>query len=134
MKAITKFMINEYKIKKIGFDFMGYSLQKGDIYNFHHLIIPARKGGLEVPENGAILCGKTSHQYLHLIEHVDLDMFNFITSEMIDQNIKGKLDLYNIRKIHEVLKKFEREHCSDKNYKGKILIKERYYNRVKISN
>lgn len=134
MKEITKLMINEFKIQQLGYDFMGYSLQKGDIYNFHHLIIPARYGGTYTRNNGAILCGDTSHSYLHLIEYVDYDMFYYITSEMIDENIKGYLDLYNIKKIHQVLNQFEREHCNDRSNKGKLLIRERYYKRNNFTN
>ena len=129
MKQITNLMINEFKIKQLGYDFMGYELQKGDIYTYHHLIIPNRNGGPETRWNGAILCGKTAHPYLHLIERVDYDMFCYITSEMIDENIKGFLDTYNIKKIHEVLNQFEREHCSDTNRKGRFLIQDRYYRR-----
>lgn len=129
MKEVTKLMIREFKIHKLDYDFMGYSLQKGDIYNFHHLIIPNRNGGPIARWNGAILCGKSSHPYLHLIEAKDYDMFCYITSEMIDMNVKGYLDIENLRKIHDVLKQFEREHCSDRGKKGKLLIKDVYTRR-----
>ena len=134
MKYITNLMINEFKIKKLGYDFMGYSLQKGDIYTFHHLIVPNRLGGNLTRDNGAVLCGETSHPYLHLIENIDYDMFCYITSEMIDENVKGYLDTHNIRRIHEVLNQFEREHCSDRSKKGKLLIKYRYYQRKNFNN
>lgn len=129
MKEVTKLMIREFKIKQLGYDFMGYSLQKNDIYTFHHLIIPNRNGGKIERWNGAILCGKSSHPYLHLIENKDYDMFCYLTSEMIDINIKGYLDVENLRHINDCLKSFEREHCSDKTRKGKILIKEEYTKR-----
>ncbi len=132
MKEITKLMINEFKIKQLGYDFMGYCLQKNDIYNFHHLIIPNRNNGPYERWNGAILCGKSSHPYLHLIEAKDYDMFCYITSEMIDMNIKGYLDIENLRQIHQVLQSFEREHCSDRGKKGKILIKEEFTKRVRL--
>lgn len=132
MKQITKLMINEFKIKELGLDFMGYELQKGDIYTYHHLIIPNREGGPFSRNNGAILCGKSSHPYLHLIESKDYDMFCFITSEMIDENVRGCLDIQNIRNIHAVLDRFEREHCSDRGKKGRYLIKEQYIRRRKI--
>lgn len=130
MKEVTKLMIKEYKIKKLGYDFMGYTLQKNDIYTYHHLIIPKRDNGPFTKWNGAILCGETSHPYLHLIEEKDYDMFCYITSEMIDENIKGYLDIDNLRRISEVLKQFEREHCGDRTRKGKHLIKEEYTRRI----
>lgn len=129
MKEVTKYMIKEYGVKRLGIDFMGYKLQRGDIYTFHHLIIPNRQGGPYAVWNGAILCGKSSHPYLHLIEAKDYDMFCAISSEMIDMNIKGHIDLENIRYIDDCLTSFEREHCSDRSRKGKILLKEEYTNR-----
>lgn len=129
MKEVTKYMIKEYGVTKLGIDFMGYKLQRGDIYTFHHLIIPNRQGGPYAVWNGAILCGKSSHPYLHLIEAKDYDMFCAISSEMIDMNIKGHIDLENIRYIDDCLTSFEREHCSDRSRKGKILLKEEYTNR-----
>lgn len=132
MKHVTKKMINEFKIQELGYDFMGYHLNKGDIYTFHHLIVPNRHGGPYARWNGSILCGQSSHPYLHLIEAKDYDMFCAISSEMIDQNIKGYLDSNNIRYIHDILSQFEREHCSDRSKKGKLLIKEEYTRRSKL--
>lgn len=132
MKEVTKLMIRDYKIKELGYDFMGYHLNKGDIYTFHHLIVPNREGGKIERWNGAILCGQTSHPYLHLVEAKDYDMFCYITSEMIDMNIKGYLDIDNLRNIHDVLSQFEREHSGDRTKKGKVLIKEEYTRRQKF--
>lgn len=129
MKSITRLMINVYNLKK--FDFMGYQFSNKNA-SYHHLIVPRRLGGAETIQNGAVLNMKTSHEYLHRIEQVDLDMFNYITSEMIDINIKGYLDKYNLHKIHEVLSQFEREHSSDTTKKGKLLIKEEYTRRSKL--
>lgn len=131
MKEVTKLIMNEFKIKQLGYDFMGYSLQRGDIYTFHHLIVPNRNGGPYARWNGAILCS-TPHQYLHLIEAKDYDMFSYLTSEMIDMNIKGFLDSSNLRRIDDILTLFEREHSSDRNKKGKVLIKEEYTRRVRL--
>lgn len=131
MKEVTKMMINEFKIKQLGYDFMGYSLQRGDIYTFHHLIIPNRHGGPYARWNGAILFS-TPHQYLHVIEAKDYDMFCYLTSEMIDMNIKGYLDVKNLRNIDDVLTQFEREYSGARTRKGKVLIKEEYARRVKL--
>ena len=131
MREVTNLMINEFKIKQLGYDFMGYSLQRGDVYTFHHLIIPNRHGGPYARWNGAILFS-TPHQYLHVIESKDYDRFCYISSEMIDMNIKGYLDSSNIRHIHEVLEGFEREYSGARTSKGKVLIKEEYTRRVKL--
>lgn len=126
MKQITKDMIRIYKIKELRHDFAGYKLQKGDIYTYHHNIIAKRNGGPETIWNGAILCGKTIHPYLHLIEQYDPEIFYLITSELIDENIKRQLTLDSLRRIRTLLEYFEKEHCSTRTKKGNLLIKESY--------
>lgn len=138
MREITEKMIKNFKIMELGFDFMGYSVDKKSSLSFHHLIIPHREsqkhriGEGYLYWNGAILRQNTSHDYLHLIETIDYDMFMAITSEMIDENIKGYLDITNLRYINDVLCQFEREHCSDISKKGKLLIKDDYLKRRKF--
>lgn len=129
MKQVTTKMIRKYGLKTLNYDFMGYTLEKNDICTFHHLIIPNREKGPYAEWNGAILCGKSSHPYLHLIEAKDYDLFCAITSEMIDENVKGYLDVSNLRYIDDCLTYFEREHCSDRSKKGKILLKDEYLRR-----
>lgn len=137
MKQVTKLMINEFKLKELGIDFMGYKVQREESLTFHHLIVPHRdchKHGLGegyVRWNGAIL-GSIPHQYLHVIENKDYDTFCYITSEMIDMNIKGYLDIENLRNIHSLLEQFEAEHSGETTRKGKVLIKPEYKNRVKV--
>lgn len=137
MRAITKQMIKHYKIMKLKIDFMGYEVSKINTLSFHHLIVPHRdcktKGLGEgyLWWNGAILNQPTSHEYLHLIEAKDYDMFLAITSEMIDENVKGYLDRENLLRIRDVLEQFEREHCSDRGKKGNLLIKDSYLKRVR---
>lgn len=131
MREVTQSMIKEFKLRELGYDFMGYHLNKGDIYTFHHLIVPNREGGPYARWNGAILFS-TPHQYLHVIENKDYDRFCYLTSEMIDMNIKGYLDTANLREIHAVLEGFEREYSGARTRKGKVLIKEEYTRRAKI--
>lgn len=138
MDAVTKEMVKLYRLKKIGLDFMGYKIDKTNNISYHHLIIPARYGGKRIIENGAILMQgqhrgeSNSHDYLHLIERVDPEIFYFITSEMLDQNIKGHLDIENLKQIRELLLYFESQHANDKGNKGKLLIKPQYLIRPKL--
>lgn len=120
MKEITRLLIDSYNMKKI--DMMGYYFNKNNA-SFHHLIIPRRNGGRESFENGAVLNGKTSHPYLHIIESVDPDVFDFITMEMIEEKYLCRVDEENIRNIDDALRSFEKEHSGDRTSKGKILIK-----------
>ena len=68
----------------------------------------------------------TSHDYAHLIQKIDPEIFYLITSEMIDENIKGRLDTDNLKRIHDLLLYFEREHDHDTSKKGKLLIKREF--------
>ena len=132
MKEITKIMVNDFKIMKLGMDFMGYRVNRKQDLSFHHLIIPRRhckEAGLGegyLYWNGAILRQNTSHDYLHLIENIDPEIFYELTSEMIDENIKGRLDTDNLKRIHDLLLYFEREHDHDTSKKGKLLIKREF--------
>lgn len=132
MKDVTKLLINDFNIKKLGYDFMGYKLDRTKDLSFHHLIIPRRlckQRGLGegyVYWNGAILNQDTSHEYLHLIEQKDFNKFCAITSEMIDMKTKGHLDIENLRNIRTILEEFEQEYGSAKGKKGKTLIKSEY--------
>lgn len=129
MKEISRIMIQNYKIKQLGYDFLGYIFNKEKELSFHHLIIPKRQGGKETLRNGSILVRNTAHDYLHRIENVDEEIFSLITSEMIDENIKGKLDIENLKKIRDLLEYFEKEHCGERTSKGYPLIKEEYIRR-----
>lgn len=119
-------MINEFKLRQLGYDFMGYKLKRKESLSFHHLIIPNRNGGPVARWNGAILNQETSHDYLHIIERVEPEIFYLITSSMIDMNIKGYLDMENLQEISALLKQFEQDHIHDTTKKGKRLIKREY--------
>ena len=130
MKEITGQMVKIYNIKY--FDFMGYDIKRKESLSFHHLIVARRyckQQGLGEGYylwNGAILVQNTSHDYLHTIEHIDYDVFCALSSEMIDMNIRGYLDIQNLRQIKDILLYFEREHDRDRNKKGRLLIKQEY--------
>ncbi len=126
MRRVTAKMIKSFEIKKLGFDFMGYLFSRPKDLSFHHLIVPACLSGGAIIRNGAVLNGKTSHEYLHRIERVDIEIFFAITSEMIDENIQRKLQIENLKRIRDLLLYFEKEHCTDKCKNGSPLIKESY--------
>lgn len=131
MKDITKTMVREYKIKELGYDFMGYYCQTGDIITFHHTILPKREGGLERKENGSILYS-TPHYYIHTIEEYEKEAFAYITMEIMQMNLKGYLDPTNIKRIHDTLLWFESQYGEEKTTKGKLLIKDSFRNRIKF--
>ena len=132
MKPITKEMIKIYNLKKLGYDFMGYKIYKPEDLSFHHLVVPKRDckehglGEGYLLWNGAILNQDTSHDYLHIIERTDRELFLRITLEMIEENSKGKLDIQNLRNIRNYLLYFEDHYKDLSNNSGKKLIKKKY--------
>lgn len=124
MSQIVKDMRSIYRLKH--YDFMGYTFRNVNQLSYHH-IHKACDGGEKSYDNGAILRQDTSHQYIHIIEDRDFDMFvyiNRILKEINEQQAHPtKAQLLAIR---NVLLQFEREHSSDRNSKGKLLIKERF--------
>ena len=129
MLHITRIMYSKFNLTDT--DFMGYELDRKSA-SYHHLIIPRRLGGPKTIDNGAVLNGKTAHPYLHLIEGRDYEIFCLITSEMIDQNLKGRLDIENLKRIDMLLKYFEKGHSGDTNSYDEPLIKEDYVKRLII--
>lgn len=136
-KEVTRIMFNTYKLAELGHDFMGFSFKRPEEISFHHLIVAKRHcaemglGNGEYVWNGSLLVRNTGHDYAHIIERIDPDVFYSLTSEMVDMNVKGYLDPENLRYIDDILCSFEREHCGERTKKGKILIKEEYTRRVK---
>ena len=136
MKEVTKRLINNFKIMKLGIDFCGYKIDKCESLDFHHLIIPKRHCCiLGIPEggymywNGVVLNHNSSHPYLHLVEVYDRDKFVKITSEMMDIKHKGFLDEDNLIHIGEIFSEFEYKFGDYYTKKGKKLIKSEYLNR-----
>lgn len=132
MKEVTREMIKMYNIKKLKYDFMGYTFNNINELSFHHLIVPkrdCRKQGLGnglLIWNGAVLKQATSHDYLHLIERLDREMFLRITKYMIEENTNRKIDIDNLKRIREVLLLFEETYEKEKDKNGKLLIKQPY--------
>lgn len=137
MRDITKLMIVKYKLVELGYDFMGYEFKKEKELSFHHLIVPKRlciARGIEndgyTEQNGAVLKQATSHNYLHIIERYDRDMFDAITALMVGENLIGYLDIEYIKRIDDILCLFEKEYCGARTKSGKPLIKEEYTRRL----
>lgn len=139
MREITKLMVNDFNLKKLGYDFAGFHFNRTNDLSFHHLIIPHRDsmsfgiGEGYVYWNGAILVQNTSHDYLHLIERINRPMFLAITDELVKENKQGYVDINNIRCIHSVMEEFESRYGDVKSKKGKLLVKREYVkNRIKF--
>lgn len=139
MRGITKLMVNDFNLKKLGYDFAGFHFNRVNELSFHHLIVPHRDsmsfgiGEGYVYWNGAILVQNTSHDYLHLIEQFNRPMFLAITDELVKENKQGYVGIDNIRRIHSVMEEFEDTYGDMRSKKGKLLVKREYIeNRIKF--
>lgn len=127
MKTITRFMIEQWNMKDI--DWLGYKMTKSNPYTFHH-IEKKEHGGKAILSNGAIIT-KNPHEYIHLIEIKDFEMYIYLNNILKEINNQGYMPIYRQYKaIDSILRQFEREHCSDRTKKGKLLIKEEYTKRL----
>lgn len=129
MRKVTREMIEDYDLKKKGYDFMGYTFNTINELSFHHLIVPkreSRKKGIGegyIEWNGAILNQDTSHPYLHTIERLDRELFLEITKEMIEENLRGEINIENLKRIREMLLWFEAHYDNTYTSSGKEIIK-----------
>ena len=137
MRDVTIEMIKIYNLKKLKYDFMAYEFKNSKELSFHHLIIPKKDckdlgfGSGYLFWNGAILVQKTSHDYLHIVERIDRDRFNYITSQMIIENVNKQIMYDCLKKISDCLDGFEREYSGLHTQKNKnLLIKEEYTRRL----
>ena len=55
MREVTKLMVNEFKIMKLGMDFMGYRVTRKEQLSFHHLLVAHRDcKELHIPSDGYV--------------------------------------------------------------------------------
>lgn len=141
MRPVTTEMIKEFEIKKLGYDFMGYTFENINQLSFHHLVVPKRNCKAEglgdgyIFWNGAILRQNTAHDYLHTIERIDRELFLRITKYMIEENNNRKIDIDNLKRIREILLMFEDKYKDGKNSNGKPLIKRKFItDRISLPN
>ena len=120
MDKIVNLMIDKYKLRDYGLDFMGYRIRNSKELTYHHLIVPRRDGGKETIKNGAILI-RNSHNYLHLIEREDYNLYLSIRKLLIDENRKGLIDLVILRDIDKLLSCFENRNNVNDIYKKRFL-------------
>ena len=133
MKQVTEELIRDFKIMELGYDMMGYKVEKETQLSFHHLLIARRYsramgiGDGYLYWNGSILRQNTAHNYLHIIERLEPELFYLISSEILDEKIKGKIDRENLIRIREILLYFENKHKEDVCSTGALLLKKKFY-------
>lgn len=120
MNKIVNLMVDKYKLRDYGLDFMGYIINSSKDVTYHHLVISKRNGGKETVKNGAILI-KNSHKYLHLIERDDYNRYLMIRDLLIEENRKGIIDLTILRDINVLLNEFEENNIVNDIYQNRFL-------------
>lgn len=126
MRRITKDMLEIY-IPYSNLDWMNYKLVRTEL-TYHHIVKKEDKGKSEI-SNGAILM-PIAHQYLHLIECLDIETYIALNNLFKIVNKQGYEPTREQRELIEyLLKEFEKIHKWDKGLKGKILVQKKYLER-----
>lgn len=108
-------------------DWMNYKLVKTEV-TYHH-IQKESDGGKKSVENGALLM-PIAHQYLHLIENIELETYVRLNEMFRQINAQRSEPTPEQRAMIEyILQVFESVHRWDKGNKGKILIQKKYLKR-----
>lgn len=105
-------------------DWMNYKLVKTEV-TYHHLIKEC-DGGKKTIENGALLM-PIAHQYLHLIENIEIEAYvrlNEIFEVVNEQRHEPTPEQRAM--VEYILQVFESVHKWDKGKKGKILVQRKY--------
>ena len=108
-------------------DWMNYKLVKTEV-TYHHLIKEC-DGGKKTIENGALLM-PIAHQYLHLIENIEIEAYvrlNEIFKVVNEQRHEPTPEQRAM--VEYILQVFENVHKWDKGKKGKILVQRKYLKR-----
>ena len=127
MDGIVKEMIRIYKPK--GICWLGYKITKKNPITYHHCITKACDGGKRNLENGALV-SKIGHQYLHLTEVYDYEVYRELNNIFQEINMQGHTPTKEqYMMINECLKYFESRYANVRTNKGKYIIQPQFYKR-----
>ena len=127
MDKIKKEMLQIYQPLS-NLDWLNYKIVRTSDLTYHHLIKKSY-GGKKTIENGALLM-PVAHQYLHLIECIDIDTYialNKLFGIINKQRCEPTQEQREI--IEYMLLHFESIHKWDKKNNGKLLIQRKYLER-----
>lgn len=126
---ILDLTVYQFGIRKLGYDPMGYILEKNDQLSYHH-IIPVFYGGKTTSENCCPLIADKSHAYIHVVERYDPKLFWEISYEIMAMKEKGYIDQANLMAIHQMLNDFENRFDGEYNIKNHLIIKPEFKVRI----
>ena len=131
MGKLASRIYDDFKIEKLGYDFMGYVFENKKELSYHH-IQPRHYDGKTTYENGALLCRATSHNYIHTIENVDFKVFVELSQILKDEHSQGRITEYHLRAINEILEFFEAKYEHEYTSRGIPIIKEEFVRTRKL--
>ena len=127
MDKIKKEMLQIYQPLS-NLDWLNYKITRTSDLTYHHCLKKSY-GGKKTVENGALLM-PIAHQYLHLIECIDIDtyiainkFFGIINKQRCEPTKEQR------EMIEYILLHFESIHKWDKKNNGKLLIQKKYLER-----
>ena len=137
MKQSSIKLYDKYNMQELGYDFMGYPFQECQELSYHHFLVPQRQMRIynnlnkKPVWNGVLLVRESAHTYLHVIEEIEPEIFDAITSELFDEKIKGRIDAINLININVLLNTFESLHGDEVwEYSRQPVIKDKYRKRI----
>lgn len=127
MGSLTNRLFYEFELHKLGYDFMGYTFDDKKEISYHH-IQPRHYKGKTTYENGALLNRNTSHNYIHIIEEYEFQLFIELSQELIAEHKDG-ITKEHLLAIRQMLEFFEQKYKEQYTKRGILIVKEEYVRR-----
>ena len=128
MGKLTDKLFYDFDMHKTGYDFMGYTFDSKLDLSYHH-IKTRQSGGKTTYDNGAILNRATSHNYIHIIEAFEYDLFLEITQVLRDEHQAKAITKEHLQAIRDVLEYFEIKYQNQSTSRGLPIVKEEFIRR-----
>lgn len=127
MGSLANRLFYEFELHKLGYDFMGYTFDDKKEISYHH-IQPRHYKGKTTYENGALLNRNTSHNYIHIIEEYEFQLFIELSQELIAEHKDG-ITKEHLLAIRQMLEFFEQKYKEQYTKRGILIVKEEYVRR-----
>lgn len=125
MSILRERLYKDFKLEKLGYDFLGYTFNDKKELSTHH-ILPRHSGGNNKKSNLCILNRYTSHNYIHLIEDTDYKVFLEISKYLLEQVKKGEISKEQLLRIEDTLEFFEYKYRNEEDRHGNKIIRPEY--------
>lgn len=125
MSRLRDRIYKDYRLNELKYDFLGYLFDDKRDLSLHH-IVPKHSGGTTKKDNLCLLCRDTSHNYIHLIEDYDYNIFIKISDLLFRELRCGYIDVDSLKRIEELLLLFEYKYKDEQSRNGNPIIKTEY--------